>query len=208
MRSERGSIAGRMVHTDHWADAEREGKHAALAMLGSVEEYNEVPFFSSEMFDCTLKSSGWELSLHRQGFWNPHPHQRVSPGKKYRVSCLTESIQVFRFSKVYDNPVCGDSLKLAVSVKNGNIEKILHESHGCAISVASTSIMSEYLTGKPVEEAREMIDVFIAALRGEESSDVLEEIGDAVCFHGVVRYPVRVKCATLAWHAARDSLCR
>jgi len=108
---------------------------------------------------------------------------------------------------LHENPSCGDSLKLELVVGgDGKIGSVCFDGHGCAISTASASLMSERLIGKTPEEARRLIDVFLKVLRGEENSDSLEEWGDLMVLGGVTQFPLRVKCATLAWHAARKSL--
>lgn len=108
---------------------------------------------------------------------------------------------------LHENPSCGDSLKLELVMGgDGKIESVRFDGHGCAISTASASLMSERLIDKTSEEALRLIDVFLKVLRGEKSSDSLEEWGDLIVFGGVTQFPLRVKCATLAWHAARKSL--
>jgi len=108
---------------------------------------------------------------------------------------------------LHENPSCGDSLKLELIMgEDGRIETLRFDGHGCAISTASASLMSERLIGKTAEQGRRLIDVFLSVLRGEESSDSLKEWGDLMALGGVARFPLRVKCATLAWHAARGGL--
>jgi len=108
---------------------------------------------------------------------------------------------------LHENPSCGDSLKLELVMdRDGRIGSLHFDGHGCAISTASASMMSERLTGKTPEEANRLIGVFLKVLRGEESAKRLEEWGDLMVLGGVVRFPLRIKCATLAWHAARKSL--
>ena len=112
-------------------------------------------------------------------------------------------------ASVHENPSCGDALKLEVVVSpEGRVTRIRHESKGCAISVASVSLMSAELEGKTVEEAREIATGFIRMMRGEGEKDEagLERWGDLAALQGVSRFPVRVKCATLAWHALLGSL--
>ena len=110
-------------------------------------------------------------------------------------------------AKVHENPTCGDSLKLQVlTAPDGTIHSIRHAATGCAISVASTSLMTEHLAGKTVEEAREIAHSFIRMMRGEQDSEGLEDWGDLVALQGVSKFPIRVKCATLAWHALLESL--
>ena len=110
-------------------------------------------------------------------------------------------------SRVHENPTCGDAVKLEVPVKaDGTAGPIRFEAKGCAISTASASLMSERLSGRPLEEARAEAERFIAVMRGAEDAGILDGWGDLACLQGVIRYPLRVKCATLAWHALLDEL--
>jgi nitrogen fixation NifU-like protein len=106
----------------------------------------------------------------------------------------------------HENPTCGDSIKLEVVVENGRLERVRFDGRGCAISTASASLMTESLQGLSVEEVRERADTFIKALRGEIPASVLDSMGDLAAFKGLTSFPVRVKCATLAWHALLVSL--
>lgn len=109
--------------------------------------------------------------------------------------------------KVHENPTCGDSVKLDVSVsKEGIVRTVRFDGKGCAISTASASIMTELVQGMHTDEVRDILNTFINTMRGERSPDALDEWGDLACLKGVIQYPVRVKCATLAWHALRDSI--
>ena len=104
-----------------------------------------------------------------------------------------------------ENPTCGDHIKLSASVADGKIADVVMDCTGCAICTASTSIMTEMLVGHPVVEARKMIKAFTGLMRGEgEMSD--EELGDLVALRGVTKYPLRVKCATMGWHALQSAL--
>ena len=110
---------------------------------------------------------------------------------------------------VHENPTCGDSIKLKVRVgDDGVVEEILFDGKGCAISTASASIMTDELKGKRAEDVRGRIVEFLRIMRGEEAADALDEWGDLACLKGVINYPLRVKCATLAWHALASSLDR
>lgn len=98
-------------------------------------------------------------------------------------------------------------LKLELSInKDDVLEKILFDGKGCAISTASASIMPEETAGKCLDEVRDIVNTFIQIMRGERSPDALDEMGDLVCLNGVIQYPVRVKCATLVWHALLESI--
>jgi nitrogen fixation protein NifU and related proteins len=104
--------------------------------------------------------------------------------------------------RIHENPTCGDSLKLAITFgSDGRVESVLFDGSGCAISMASASMMTELLAGKSREEALEVCAEFVAIMRGEIDPSQLEKYGDLAALGGVVQYPLRIKCATLAWHA-------
>ncbi|RLE20870.1 MAG: SUF system NifU family Fe-S cluster assembly protein [Acidobacteria bacterium] len=103
------------------------------------------------------------------------------------------------------NPLCGDIVKVYLRIENGIIEEISFQGQGCAICTASTSLMTESVQGKSVEEAQGLFDEFHQMLTGvaEEQGVVL---GKLQVFEGVREYPVRVKCATLAWHTLNAAM--
>ena len=118
-----------------------------------------------------------------------------SPRNKARLDNVPESM-------VHENPSCGDSIKLEViRGSDGRLSGIRFDGRGCAISTASASLMTEKLKGLSVEEARSVADSFIKSLRGDGPIEALDGMGDLAAFKGVAKFPVRVKCATLAWHA-------
>lgn len=95
------------------------------------------------------------------------------------------------------NPLCGDKLVLYLELENNLIKSAKFEGAGCAISVASASLMTETLTGKTIEEAKQFFTEFHDALMKGGSS---ENLGKLTVLLGVSEFPARVKCATLAWH--------
>ncbi|GAB4335248.1 MAG: SUF system NifU family Fe-S cluster assembly protein [Calditrichia bacterium] len=106
-----------------------------------------------------------------------------------------------------DNPTCGDHIKLALQVdENGKIVDVKFTGSGCAISVASASMMTEEIMGKTIPEARQIVSEILETMRGEKDADVLDEHGDVSALKGVIKFPVRVKCATLSWHAVEKAL--
>jgi nitrogen fixation NifU-like protein len=107
---------------------------------------------------------------------------------------------------LHENPTCGDSIKLEVSMQNHAIDRIRFDGNGCAISIASASMMSDLLSGKTQPEVKTLTDMFIAVMQGKSSNAALSDWGDLVSLAGVVRFPLRVKCATLAWHALQVQL--
>jgi nitrogen fixation NifU-like protein len=100
------------------------------------------------------------------------------------------------------NPLCGDSLTLYLTLDNGVIADASFEGKGCTISTASASMMTESVRGRTVEQAGELQGRFHAMLTGEDGPG----LGKLDVFSGVRDYPVRVKCATLAWHALKSAL--
>ena len=101
------------------------------------------------------------------------------------------------------NPLCGDKLKLFVKTEDGRIADVRFEGSGCAISMASASLMSEAIKGKTESEARDMFERFHTGLTTSDetaSAGALADLGKLGIFAGVREFPVRVKCATLPWH--------
>lgn len=104
-----------------------------------------------------------------------------------------------------ENPTCGDHIKLTAAVASQALSDIKIECEGCAICTASSSMMAEKTLGKPVAEIRSMISRFNEMMRGgEEMSD--DELGDLMALKGVRKYPLRIKCCTMAWHALGAAL--
>ncbi|MFA5041389.1 MAG: SUF system NifU family Fe-S cluster assembly protein [Bdellovibrionales bacterium] len=108
------------------------------------------------------------------------------------------------------NPLCGDKLNLYVSVDDkGVIQDIGFQGSGCAISVASASMMTEMLKGKTTKEAAQLFDYLHASCTGKPADEagLDEDATDRIkALSGVRDYPIRVKCATLAWHTLQAAL--
>ena len=106
------------------------------------------------------------------------------------------------------NPLCGDDYHLYLKLDSkGKIEKIAFEGAGCAISKSSASMMTAAVLGKQVAEAEKVKESFIYLLTKDNASDIQREaVGKLKLFEGVKEFPVRVKCATLIWHALDDAL--
>jgi nitrogen fixation NifU-like protein len=102
------------------------------------------------------------------------------------------------------NPLCGDRLTVYLKLRDGVIADAAFQGEGCAISVASASLMTEHLKGKTESEAREIVERFRALGRGEEEADA--GLDKLVVLAGVKEFPARVKCATLAWHTLTAAL--
>ena len=105
------------------------------------------------------------------------------------------------------NPSCGDELTIYAKIADGKIVDASFTGEGCAISKASTSLMIDIIKGKTVDEAKEIIGIFLNMIRGEElSKDELKKLKDARVFEGIKKLPARVKCATLSWHTMENLL--
>jgi nitrogen fixation NifU-like protein len=107
-------------------------------------------------------------------------------------------------SQIGHNPLCGDKLKLFVLEQNGMVQAIQFEGTGCAISVASASLMTETVKGKSIAEIEKLFHSFYHLVT--EGKEPEADIGKLSVFSGVAEFPVRVKCATLAWHTLRAAL--
>lgn len=101
------------------------------------------------------------------------------------------------------NPLCGDKICMHVQEQNNVLEKIQFEGSGCAISMASASLLSELLKGKTVEETNELFKAFHELVTEGKTSETL---GKLTVLGGVREFPARVKCATLAWHTLMAAL--
>jgi nitrogen fixation protein NifU and related proteins len=107
------------------------------------------------------------------------------------------------------NPLCGDHFDICLKLKDGMIEEVSFTGQGCAISKSSASIMTTLLKGKTVQEAEAMFVKFHAMITSEPDAPVDDAaLGKMAVFAGVRKYPVRIKCATLAWHTMLAALDR
>jgi nitrogen fixation NifU-like protein len=107
------------------------------------------------------------------------------------------------------NPTCGDEVTLRVRVAGGVVEDVSYEGSGCSISQASESVMTDLVIGRPVAEAMETAEAFLALMQSKGQSEPDEDVlEDAVAFAGVAKYPARVKCALLGWMAWKDATAR
>ena len=101
------------------------------------------------------------------------------------------------------NPMCGDQLTVWLRMNGEVVEDVSFQGSGCAISKASASLMTQAVKGKTKAEAGAIFDSFHGLVTGRGGG---EELGSLKAFSGVSRFPLRVKCATLAWHALRSAL--
>lgn len=103
------------------------------------------------------------------------------------------------------NPVCGDDILLQVEVRDGRIADIRFSGHGCAISQAAASMMSEQVVGKTFEELHPVAERFRAMIHGDAEAARDRSLGDLRALAGVAKLPRRVRCAMLAWDALEEA---
>lgn len=112
------------------------------------------------------------------------------------------------------NPTCGDEVTLRVALDGTGDEAVVrdvsYDSLGCSISQASTSVMTDLVVGKRLDEATRAYDAFLALMRSRGEGAAVDEdvLEDAVAFEGVSQYPARIKCALLGWMAWKDATAR
>ena len=104
-----------------------------------------------------------------------------------------------------NNPLCGDEIELFLRFDGGNVEDIGFEGKGCSISQASASMMTEKVKGMDAKEATALAETIKAMMAGETEGDP-DELEDLVSLKGVVKYPVRIKCALLGWNTLLEGL--
>ena len=110
-----------------------------------------------------------------------------------------------------NNPLCGDNVHVYLRLnENKKVEDIAFEGHGCAISMASASIMTDMVRGKEEKEVKEIVTDFLGMIKEKDSleTNILKEDEKTklMSLSGVKQYPMRVKCATLSWHTLTSAL--
>jgi nitrogen fixation NifU-like protein len=100
------------------------------------------------------------------------------------------------------NPLCGDRLTVYLRIENGRIEDASFLGSGCAISTASASLMTESVKGKTLEEARDLFERFHQMITRSPEQPI-DDLGKLTALAGIHQFPIRVKCASLAWHTLR-----
>jgi nitrogen fixation NifU-like protein len=106
-----------------------------------------------------------------------------------------------------NNPLCGDEITVHARLEDGRVAEVAFEGQGCSISQASASMLTEATQGKTVEEADALAREFRGMMEGAVDPDE-ESFGDLVALKGVVKYPVRIKCAVLGWDVLQEALGR
>lgn len=106
------------------------------------------------------------------------------------------------------NPLCGDEIEVYISVNNDIVSDIKISGQGCSISQSSASMMSAAIKGKPIAEVRALIHRFkhMMSIEDLEEPDTSAPLGDLEALQGVVKFPVRIKCAVLAWNTLAEGL--
>lgn len=104
-----------------------------------------------------------------------------------------------------NNPLCGDDITVSANSTDGSIAEIAFEGQGCSISMSSASMMTEAVKGKTIQEALALAGEFRSMMAGEADPSE-DEFGELIALKGVVKYPIRVKCAVLAWDVLQEAL--
>jgi nitrogen fixation protein NifU and related proteins len=104
-----------------------------------------------------------------------------------------------------NNPLCGDEITIHARLDDGSVAEISFEGQGCSISQASASMLTEAVAGKPIPDAATLAQQFRGMMQGSVEPDE-DELGDLMALKGVVKYPVRIKCAVLGWDVLQEAL--
>ncbi|GEL13212.1 Fe-S cluster assembly protein NifU [Lapidilactobacillus concavus DSM 17758] len=122
-----------------------------------------------------------------------HPHHRG------QLATANQTVNL-------NNPTCGDVIELSVELKNDRVADIAFNGDGCSISQASASMMTDLVKGQPIAQVRAEIATFLEMLMNDPEVEGADELGDAAILATVVKFPARIKCATLAWKALEQAL--
>ncbi len=104
------------------------------------------------------------------------------------------------------NPLCGDRVTVFLHTEGDVIQDLSFQGSGCAISMASASLLTEALRGKTREQAMKLFERFRGLVTGDPDGEIDPSLGKLAVFSGVCEFPARVKCATLVWHTFRAAL--
>ena len=104
-----------------------------------------------------------------------------------------------------NNPLCGDEIELFLKFEDDSVEGIAFDGKGCSISQASASMMTEKVKGLDIKDATELAESIKRMMAGDEEGDP-KTLGDLVSLKGVVKYPVRIKCALLGWNTLLEAI--
>ena len=127
----------------------------------------------------------------------------------YREKLNSGLREPFQAEVHHVNPSCGDEITLRAELDGNRIVDISYHSEGCSISQASTSVMSELLIDRDVDDAMKLHDEFLEMMQSQGKATPDEDrLEDGVAFVGVSQFPARVKCAMLAWVALEDAIAK
>jgi len=104
------------------------------------------------------------------------------------------------------NPLCGDQVTIYVKLDGDRVADVSFTGTGCAVSKSSASIMTQTVKGKTVAETRQLFDKFHSMITGKMTDAERGQMGSLAALGGVSKFPLRVKCASLAWHALKSAL--
>jgi nitrogen fixation NifU-like protein len=104
-----------------------------------------------------------------------------------------------------NNPLCGDEITVEADVEDGTVAEVTFQGAGCSISQSSASMMTEAVTGASVQDALALASEFRGMMAGDVEPNE-DRFGDLIALNGVVKYPIRIKCAVLAWDVLQDAL--
>lgn len=135
-------------------------------------------------------------NLYREAILDHSEH----PHHKHELKKATNTVTL-------KNPTCGDVINLEINLSADKITDIGFTGEGCTISQSSASMMTDVVIGSTVTESLELAQIFSDMVMGHERSVAdLEKLGDAAILSSVMKFPARIKCATLCWWALRKSL--
>ena len=104
------------------------------------------------------------------------------------------------------NPLCGDRVRIFINIEDDTITDVSFDARGCAISLASASMMTEMIKGKTTDEARSLFSQFHSVIMDKKENSFSSDMEELSALSGVRNFPTRIKCATLAWYAMTAAL--
>jgi nitrogen fixation NifU-like protein len=123
----------------------------------------------------------------------------------YRNPRNKSALPEAELSVTRNNPLCGDEITILAHVADGSVAAVAYQGTGCSISQASASMLTEAVSGRAVGDARDLAARFRGMMAGEVDPSE-EEFGDLIALKGVAKYPIRIKCAVLAWDVLQEAL--
>jgi nitrogen fixation NifU-like protein len=123
----------------------------------------------------------------------------------YRNPRNKSALPEAELSVTRNNPLCGDEITILAHVEDGSVAAVAYQGTGCSISQASASMLTEAVSGRGVGDARDLATRFRGMMAGEVDPSE-EEFGDLIALKGVAKYPIRIKCAVLAWDVLQEAL--